>query len=64
MIDGAGVLVGVAACWGNWEGVGLVPTVGEGAGCVALLFTTGPVVFWHAERNSSMQMQMNAMIDF
>jgi hypothetical protein len=64
LIDGVGVLVGVAAWWGNWEGVGLVSTVGEGAGCVALFFTTGPVVFWHAERNSSMQMQMNAMIDF
>ena len=64
MIDAAGVLVGVAAWWGNWEGVGLVPIEGEGAGWVALFFTTGPVVFWHAERTSSKQVQVNAMINF
>jgi len=57
-----GVLVEVIACWGDWKGVGLASTEGEGVGCV-LLWAGGSVVFWHAE-SSSKQMQVNAMINF
>jgi len=57
-----GVLVEVIACWGDWKGVGLASTEGEGVGCV-LLWAGGSLVFWHAE-SSSKQMQVNAMINF
>ena len=40
MLVGVGVLVGVITCWGDWKGVGLASTEGEGVGCV-LLWTGG-----------------------
>jgi hypothetical protein len=56
---GVGVLVGVITCWGDWKGVGLASTEGEGVECV-LLWAAGSVVFWHAESSSK---QINAMIN-
>ena len=32
MLVGVGVLVGVIACWDDWEGVGLASTEGVGVG--------------------------------
>jgi hypothetical protein len=61
MLAGVGVLVGMIACWGDWEGVGLASTEGVGVGCL-LLWTEGSGVIWHAER--SKQMQINAIINF
>ena len=61
MLAGVGVLVGVIACWGDWEGVGLASPEGVGVAC-PLLWTAGSGVLWHAD--SSNQMQTNAMMNF
>jgi hypothetical protein len=55
------VLVGVIACWGDWDGVGLASTEGVGLACL-LFWIAGSGVVWHAE--SSKQMQINATINF
>lgn len=66
MLAGAGVLVGVGsmvgvrACWGDGEGVGLASTEGVGVECL-LLWTGASEGIWHAE--SSKQMQIKAMIN-
>ncbi len=58
VLVGVGVPVGVRACWGDGEGVGLASTEGVEIGCL-LLWTVGSGVIWHAESN--MQMQIKAM---
>jgi hypothetical protein len=61
VLAGAGVLVGVIACWGDWKGVGLASAEGVAVGCL-LLCAAGSGVIWHAE--SSKQLQINAMMNF
>ncbi len=61
MLAGEGVLVGVIACCGDWEGVGLASTEGVGVAC-PLLWTAGSGVIWQAE--SSKHIQINATINF
>jgi hypothetical protein len=61
MLAGVAVLVGVIACCGDWEGVGLTPTEGVDVAC-PLPWTGGSGVIWHAE--SSKHMQINATVNF
>ena len=61
MLAGVAVLVGVIACCGDWEGVGLAPTEGVGVACPPL-WAEGPGVIWHAESNK--HMQIDATINF
>ena len=61
MLAVAGVLVGVIACWDDWDGVGLASTEGVGVAC-PLLWTGGSGVIWQAE--SSKHMHINVMMNF
>jgi hypothetical protein len=58
MLAGAGVLVGVRACWDDWEGVGLtsIEGVGGGLGCL-LLWAEGSGSVWQAESNKHIQIK-------
>ncbi len=60
LLAGVGVLVGVIACCGDCEGVGLASAEGVVVECL-LLWTGGSGAIWHAE--SSKQMQINAMMN-
>ena len=60
VLVGVGSMVGVRACWGDWEGVGLASTEGVGVGCL-LLWTGDLGGIWHAE--SSKQMKIKAIMN-
>jgi hypothetical protein len=57
---GVGVLVGMRACWGEGESVGLASNEGVGVDCL-LLWTADSGGIWQAE--SSQQMQIKAMMN-
>ena len=59
VLVGVGSMVGVRACWGEGEGVGLASTEGVEVECL-LLWTEVPEGIWHAE--SSKHIQIKAMI--